>query len=132
MIRLFASLLRSLLEPGKFLEDLRTWYSYLGLRRNSSMIEGSLVISPPNEQVLFRNRWMFDLVIIYGNSTSLGHPMTPMSSLSRSLFENAFHCPLKRPPMVLIGGLQAWKAVVGNQGIIKRLPHTIGSSIAQD
>jgi ubiquitin carboxyl-terminal hydrolase 8 len=86
------------------------------------MIEGAQVISPSTEQVLFKNRSRFDLIIMYDEkSTSLGHPMSPMSSLSRSIFEKEFHRPLKRPPMVLIGGLKAWKAAIGEDGILKRV-----------
>jgi hypothetical protein len=31
-----------------------------------------------------------------------------MSALFRAIFENEFHRPLKRPPMLLVGGLAAW------------------------
>jgi hypothetical protein len=80
------------------------------------------VISPPTEQVLFKNRSRFDLIIMYDErSTSLGSVSSPISALSRSIFENEFHRPLKRPPMLLLGGLKAWKETVGEDGILKRV-----------
>lgn len=57
-------------------------------------------------------------------STSLGHQSSPMNALSRSIFEKEFHRPLKRPPMVLIGGLKAWKAAIGDDGVLKRVSPT--------
>jgi hypothetical protein len=117
---------------------------------NSSVIEGSQVISPPTEQVLFKNRSRFDLIVMYDeSSTSLGSVSSPISALSRSIFENEFHRPLKRPPMLLIGGLKAWKEVIGEDGILKRVspsssagslptnghaipPNQTGSSISEE
>ena len=86
------------------------------------MIEGAQVISPSTEQVLFKNRSRFDLIIMYDEeSISLGNPMSPMSALFRAIFEKEFHRPLKRPPMVLVGGLKAWKAAIGEDGILRRI-----------
>jgi hypothetical protein len=88
---------------------------------NTSIIEELQVLSPATEQVLFKNRGRFDLVIIYDeNSNSPGHTTSPMSVLSRSIFEREFHRPLKRSPVILLGGLQAWKAAVPDDDIIRR------------
>lgn len=89
------------------------------------MIEGSQVISPSTEQVLFKNRSKFDLIIMYDeSSTTLGATDSPMNALSRAIFENEFHRPLKRPPMLLVGGLKAWKQAIGEEGILRRLSPT--------
>jgi hypothetical protein len=118
---LFAWNLQFLCDLSKFQEDWANKCSPLHLSINTSMIEGSQVTSPATEQVLFKNRGRFDLVIIYDeNSNSPGHTTSPMSVLSRSIFEREFHRPLKWPPMILIGGLQAWKATVPDDDIIRR------------
>jgi len=118
---LFAWNLRFLCDLSKFREGWAANYSPLILSVNTLMIEASQVISPATEQVLFKNRGRFDLVIIYDeDSNSPGHPTSPISVLSRSIFEREFYRPLKRPPMILIGGLQAWKAAVPDDDTIRR------------
>ncbi|KAG8821478.1 ubiquitin-specific protease doa4 [Serendipita sp. 401] len=101
---------------------------------NSSMIEGAQVISPSTEQVLFKNRSRFDLIIMYDESSSSLRPNTsPMSALFRAIFENEFHRPLKRPPMILIGGLKAWKDAVGDDGVLRRVsPTSSAGSLPND
>lgn len=54
-----------------------------------------------------------------------------MSALFRAIFENEFHRPLKRPPMLLVGGLTAWKKEVDDENVLRRLPSTptVGSFV---
>lgn len=54
-----------------------------------------------------------------------------MSALFRAIFENEFHRPLKRPPMLLVGGLAAWKKEVDDENVLRRLPSTptVGSFV---
>lgn len=43
----------------------------------------------------------------------------PTSNLVRAIFETEFIHSLKRPPVLLVGGLEAWKREVGDQGIVR-------------
>lgn len=59
--------------------------------------------------MLFQNRDKFDCVVLY-DSLSEGYDTTgPLSSFVRVVYEMAFTKMLRNPPMLLIGGLQAWK-----------------------
>jgi hypothetical protein len=51
-----------------------------------------------------------------------------MSALFRAIFENEFHRPLKRPPMLLVGGLAAWKKEVDDENVLRRLPSPVPPS----
>jgi ubiquitin carboxyl-terminal hydrolase 8 len=104
----------------------------ISLSINSFQIEASQVISPGNEQALFKNRSKFDVIVIYDDeSTSYGGTDSPLSTLFRAIFENEFHRPLKRPPMLLVGGLVAWKKEVDDENVLRRLPSTptVGSFV---
>lgn len=124
-------------------------------------ITNSLVVSPDEEQTLFRDRAQFDLIILYDRSTrslplrpgadgysapqntagsrnaplsiygpSLGigsnatHPATPeaktLAILSSAIYEHNFadeRNRLKRSPLILAGGFEAWLKDVGVAGI---------------
>ncbi|PCH36193.1 hypothetical protein WOLCODRAFT_51933, partial [Wolfiporia cocos MD-104 SS10] len=63
---------------------------------------------------LFSNRDTFDLVVVYDNaSESFGDVNTPPSILSQAIYEVVFRKNLKRPQVLLVGGLQAWKKEFG-------------------
>lgn len=53
-------------------------------------------------------------------------PSPPISSLVRAIFETEFFHSLKRPPVLLVGGLEAWKREVGDQDVVR------GTSIGGD
>ncbi|KAI0071160.1 hypothetical protein K474DRAFT_1679622 [Panus rudis PR-1116 ss-1] len=75
-------------------------------------IEDALSLSPKHERTLFHNRDKFELVAIYDqNSQSPSHSNVspPIQSLIRAIYENSFKKMLKHIPMVLVGGLEAWK-----------------------
>lgn len=73
-----------------------------------------MVIAPRQESSLFDNRDKFDLVAVYDEfSTSFGDGNTPLSTLVRVISEQAFRKMLKRMPMILVGGIEAWKREVG-------------------
>ncbi|KAI0628038.1 cysteine proteinase [Trametes polyzona] len=77
-------------------------------------IEDALAVAPPNEAVLFANRDKFDLVAIYDDgSDAMNDSRAPISVLFRAIYETEFRKILKNMPMLLIGGLQAWKRELG-------------------
>ncbi|CAO3696223.1 unnamed protein product [Rhizopus stolonifer] len=77
-------------------------------------VEESLLNNPDVEQTLFAQRNRFDLVVYYDqNSNNLGD--IPMNTIKRILEIN----PLRRPPMMLAGGFDAWQYVVGERGIYR-------------
>lgn len=83
-------------------------------------IENAMVIAPRQETSLFDNRDKFDLVTVYdGSSKSFGDANTPLSTLVRVISEQAFRKILKRMPMMLVGGIEAWKREVGETELVR-------------
>jgi ubiquitin carboxyl-terminal hydrolase 8 len=83
---------------------------------NGVTIEDSLTVAPRDEWVLFRNRDKFDIIAIYDEASETPGPQdAPIASLIRAIYENAFRKILKRVPVLLIGGLEAWKHEFGGQ-----------------
>lgn len=86
----------------------------------TSVIEDSLVIAPPTESVVFKNRDKFDLIVIYDEaSESFGSQSSPIPKLIGAIHEKEFSRNLKRIPVLLVGGLQAWKRLVGSSGVVR-------------
>lgn len=75
-----------------------------------------MLVAPKNEHVMFTNRDKFDLVVMYDlDSTSFG-PDSPLEILTRAIHEREFKKILKHMPMMLLGGLNAWKREFGDEG----------------
>ena len=101
----------------------------LGLRAGLSAeeLEERLVVSPEGELSLFERRDEFDLVVYYDRMTSStgylnGHPTgteaDALRALHDTLYEFNAYKPLRRPPMMLKGGLVAWAELVGPQALV--------------
>ncbi|EJC99956.1 cysteine proteinase [Fomitiporia mediterranea MF3/22] len=89
------------LEPHVLLRDGLT----------SEKLEDALVVAPQHESAVFRNRDKFDLVVMYDwDSESFGASVAPLATAVRIIYETAFQRSLKRPPVILVGGLKAWVA----------------------
>ncbi|GAA5867708.1 hypothetical protein JCM1840_006666 [Sporobolomyces johnsonii] len=94
----------------------------------SSQIEDALSLSPPHEASLFASRHFYDIVIVYDrSSTSLPtSPPTSTSSdaqrvlwnLTTAIYEREFSKSLKRQPLLLRGGWEAWEKQVGAKGSV--------------
>jgi ubiquitin carboxyl-terminal hydrolase 8 len=83
-------------------------------------LENAMVIAPRTETSVFQNRDKFDLVAVYDqSSTTFGDPTTPLSILVGIISERAFKKMLKRMPMMLVGGLDAWKQEFGTAELIR-------------
>lgn len=82
-------------------------------------IEKSLPVAPSEELVLFQNRDKFELVVLYDASSEAYDTGGPLSAFVRLVFENALRKMLRSPPMLLIGGLQAWKREFGDNEVTR-------------
>jgi ubiquitin carboxyl-terminal hydrolase 8 len=83
-----------------------------------------MVVGPRQESALFSNRDKFDLIAIYDSSSSnFGSDTTPISVLLRLVWEQAFKKMLKRMPMLLVGGIEAWKKEFGENEIVRSPGH---------
>ncbi|QSZ36280.1 hypothetical protein DSL72_007406 [Monilinia vaccinii-corymbosi] len=87
-----------------------------------------IVLSPESEQKLYDRRHTFDLIVYYDQSwTSADMEHAPvetsnhMNFFSTIIYDHAYGHRLKRRPMLLSGGLDAWIDLVGSgalQGLI--------------
>lgn len=79
-----------------------------------------MVIAPKGEANLFSNRDKFDIVAVYDeSSTTFGSCETPLSILVRVISEQAFRKMLKRMPMLVVGGMEAWKRDLGGAEVVR-------------
>ena len=101
----------------------------LGLKAGLSAeeLEERLVISPEIELSLFERRNEFDLVVYYDRQTSstgfltgppTGTEADALRALHDTLYEFNAYKPLRRPPIMLKGGLAAWTELVGPQALV--------------
>lgn len=91
-------------------------------------LESSLSVSPSHESLIFNSRHTYDRVVIYDqSSTSLPNSVPPSTSsaaqhqlynLTSAIYEREFRKSLKKQPVLLVGGWEAWKTVVGIKGMI--------------
>ena len=83
-------------------------------------IEDSLHVGPRHEWALFTNREKFDFVVMYDSSSeSLGSDNSPLLALTCAIYEKEFRKMLKRMPVLLIGGLDAWKREFGDDEVVE-------------
>ncbi|KAG8532697.1 uncharacterized protein KY384_002574 [Bacidia gigantensis] len=89
-------------------------------------LEERLVNSPSAELTLFGKRHEFDLVVYYDQRTStdaflVGPPSrteaTHLRTLHDTLFEFDDYKPLRKRPLVLSGGLDAWVDLLGSHSL---------------
>ncbi|RIA96486.1 hypothetical protein C1645_687798 [Glomus cerebriforme] len=89
-----------------------------------------LILSPVREQELFKNRDKFDLVVYHDNDStynvSSGKFSSPSASngrndvlsyLKSAIYVNDYKKNLKRLPVLLNGGFEAWKRLAGDKWI---------------
>ncbi|KAK7685731.1 hypothetical protein QCA50_011076 [Cerrena zonata] len=78
-------------------------------------IEDALVVGSRNESTLFSNRDKFDLIAMYDEDSTNPNSSPAITALQRAIYETSFRKILKNMPMLLIGGLKAWKEEFGVQ-----------------
>ena len=89
-------------------------------------LQDSLVLSPDNEWEMFAQRDQFDYVIYYDQSTpsleqmrrAVGQRQLGMNYLRDALVDFNQEKPLRRPPILLKGGLDAWSDLAGPQSLV--------------
>ncbi|SLM36977.1 ubiquitin c-terminal [Lasallia pustulata] len=98
----------------------------LSSRMSAQELEERLVLSPEKELSLFERRNEFDLVVYYDQRTSStrflkdppGQTDAPaLRALHDTICDFDYYRELRRPPAVLLGGLDAWIDLVGNQSL---------------
>ncbi|KAL4895064.1 ubiquitin C-terminal hydrolase [Aspergillus ambiguus] len=102
----------------------------VALKENVSAeeLEERLVVSPEHEQTLFERRNEFDLIVYYDQTTAsvsylagspVGTTAPHLRALHDTLYEFNAYKPLKdgRPPALLLGGLDAWIDLLGQQSL---------------
>ena len=78
-------------------------------------LEDSLVVAPREEWVLFHNCDKFDLVVLYDTSSETYDVTGPLSTFVRAVFDGAPRTPPSHTPVLLVGGLQAWKQMFSDE-----------------
>ncbi|KAL4932641.1 putative ubiquitin C-terminal hydrolase [Aspergillus undulatus] len=114
----------------------------VALKENVSAeeLEERLVVSPEHEQSLFEKRNEFDMVVYYdqntdSNSYLAGPPVGTTAPHLRALYDTLYefnaYKPLKdgRPPTLLLGGLDAWVDLLGQQSLATSSTAAILASI---
>ncbi|KAF2117043.1 hypothetical protein BDV96DRAFT_644478 [Lophiotrema nucula] len=102
-----------------------------------------LVLSPDEEQAMFDRRNEYDLVVYYDERTKTNaflnkhNPNERERALKRmydTLYEFNVEKPLRRPPIFLMGGIDAWTDVVGPQALAMTTTATLvaGGQVRQD
>lgn len=85
-------------------------------------LEGSFVLAPLREQELFSRRDKYDIVVYYDqfmpDNKFLSGPtqdehQVALRNLHMAMYDYAYGKRLQRPPMLLLGGLDAWIDLVG-------------------
>ncbi|ESZ96708.1 hypothetical protein SBOR_2906 [Sclerotinia borealis F-4128] len=88
-----------------------------------------IVLSPESEQKLYDQKHTFDLIVCYDQSSTLTNvEQTPVELLnhlhyfSKIIYDHAYDHRLKRRPMLLAGGLDAWVDLVGSGALQSAIP----------
>lgn len=104
-------------------------------------LEDRLVVSPESEELCFQRREEYDLIVYYDQMTSSnrfleGPPKSSsapaLRALHECLYEFNYYKKLRRPPAVLLGGLEAWIDLVGPQALqVTRTVALLGTARAR-
>ncbi|KAG6900025.1 hypothetical protein C0993_004082 [Termitomyces sp. T159_Od127] len=84
-----------------------------------SELERAMTNAPSEERSVFSNRDKFEIVVLYDNhSKDLGASNTPLSILNRLIATaRTSQKLLKRQPMLLVGGYDAWRRALGRSDV---------------
>lgn len=103
------------LKRDKYVFTLLHRFASLTLRSvTGDTIEDSLHVAPRGERTLFSNRDKFDVIVIADKSSENNRDNAALAALVHAIYEKAFKRCLKQAPMLLVGGLDAWKREFGD------------------
>ena len=94
-------------------------HSQNGTSVSAESIEDSLSIAPKHESLLFSNRDKFDLVAVYDDSSESIADSPALTALVGAIYERSFKKMLRNIPLILVGGLRAWKAKFGHDELVR-------------
>ncbi|TFK71676.1 cysteine proteinase [Pluteus cervinus] len=86
---------------------------------NSETLEVAMAVAPKHETIVFENRDKFDCVVIYDQASRNYSDNPVLDVLFREIYEKAIKKMLKHVPILLIGGLDAWKRERGDSTIVR-------------
>lgn len=92
---------------------------------DATQLAASMFDSRPEEKEAFTKRAEFALIVVIDQSSS-AMPSTPsmaasseeykyLFNLNQAIYVNEFRAPLPRPPVLLIGGMDAWEEAFGTK-----------------
>ncbi|CAG8655463.1 20292_t:CDS:2 [Dentiscutata erythropus] len=93
---------------------------------SSINLESKLIVSPEFEKNLFADRHNFDLIVYHDQDSSFIPSFTlnnkhAMKNLIQAICKSEFKKHLKRDPVLLNGGFNAWHRLVGEPGIERNI-----------
>ncbi|KAH8077882.1 cysteine proteinase [Cristinia sonorae] len=80
-------------------------------------IQDALTLAPRNQSILFSNRDKFDLIAIC-DEDSVSNPPA-VNALIKAIYERSFAKMLKQVPLLLVGGIKAWKEEFGDAWVVR-------------
>lgn len=83
-----------------------------------------MIMNPETEQVMFAGRHQFDMIVCYDQNSKSLRDNSALEHLGRAIYEFEFKKVLQNPPVMLIGGFDAWKSIIGNRGIYSYTQHS--------
>ncbi|KAF2192991.1 ubiquitin carboxyl-terminal hydrolase 2 [Zopfia rhizophila CBS 207.26] len=93
---------------------------------SAEQLQDRLVLSPDDEQAMFERRNEYELVVYYDESTKTNaflhkHHCNERELALKRLYDTLYEFnadkPLQRPPIFLMGGIDAWTELVGTQAL---------------
>lgn len=89
---------------------------------SASELQDSLVLSPEVEQAMFDRRDQYDLVVYYDQSTRTraflqGRGNIVLKFVHDALYDYNHDKPLRYPPVLLVGGMDAWVDLMGRHAL---------------
>ncbi len=97
-------------------------------RVTDETISTSLSVAPNQEATLFSNRDKFDLVAICDESSNTIQHSEAVANLMKAIYELSFKTILRNKPMILEGGLNAWKKDLGDVELVRDGHPTINAA----